>query len=169
MLHGFGGSTTRAGGIVCRGHDGHHDSVAKRRRRPCHRTELCRPASDRPLYGRGRCHRRPQHHAAVVFAAAIGIHPAAAPEYRAGGGGAGGFFNGGSNAIRRQLRLRSLAEQLADAVAAALALHYGFAKVPGSGAGRRTGRGFKKDFWKRNVSAKTAKSARVNADGTLAM
>ena len=89
MLHGLGGSTTRAGGIICRGHDGHHDSVAERRRRPCHRTELCRPASDRPLYGRGRCHRRPQHHAAVVFAAAIGIRPAATPEYRAGGGGAG--------------------------------------------------------------------------------
>eukprot|EP01051_Picozoa_sp_SAG22_P016535 SAG22_NODE_2351_length_2677_cov_5.504267_4_plen_140_part_01 len=64
------------------------------------------------------------------------------------GGGGGGFFNGGSKAIRRQLRLKTMSGQLGDAAGASLALHYGFAKVPGSGAGRRGGRGLKKDMWK---------------------
>ena len=89
MLHGIGGSKTRVGSFTCRAHHGHHDSVAERCRRPRHRTELCRPAADRPLYGLGRCHRRPQHHAALVFAAAIGICLAATSEYRAPCGTAG--------------------------------------------------------------------------------
>eukprot|EP01052_Picozoa_sp_SAG31_P024119 SAG31_NODE_2031_length_6627_cov_1.575368_3_plen_191_part_00 len=84
-------------------------------------------------------------------------------------GGSAGIFNGGSKAIRRQLRVQSLAEQLADATAASLALHYGFAKVPGSGAGRRAGPGFNKGYWKRNVTARVANNATVNKDGTLAL